>query len=76
MADHVQGPLQFSCLGDSALFYPADVIHDLLAHLAERMIALNRHKQQHIDAFHLDLEGVTDANTYAKLQKGKQGRTL
>ena len=63
-------------MGDSALFYPADVIHDLLAHLAERMIALNRHKQQRIDAFYLDLEGVTDANTYAKLQKGKQGRTL
>ncbi len=55
---------------------PSDVIHDLLAHLAERMIALNREKQQRIDAFYLDLEGVTDADTYASLQKGKQGRTL
>ena len=55
---------------------PTDVIHDLLAHLAERMIDLNRQKQQRIDAFYLDLEGVTDADTYAKLQKGKQGRTL
>ncbi len=55
---------------------PPDVIHDLLAHLAERMIALNRQKQQRVDAFTLDLEGVTDAVTFAKLQKGKQGRTL
>jgi hypothetical protein len=55
---------------------PADVVHDLLAHLAERMMALNRDKQQRVDAFYLDLEGVTDADTFAKLQKGKQGRTL
>ena len=55
---------------------PTDIIHDLLAHLAERMIALNRDKQQRSDNFYLDLEGVTDADAYAKLQKGKQGRTL
>jgi hypothetical protein len=61
---------------DETTGLPTDVIHDLLAHLAERMIALNREKQQRIDAFYLDLEGVTDADTYAKLQKGKQGRTL
>ena len=56
--------------------YPPDVIHDLLAHLAEQMIALNRRKQQRVADFTLDLEGVTDADTFAKLQKGKQGRTL
>jgi hypothetical protein len=54
----------------------ADVIHDLLAHLAEQMIALNQQKQQHVSDFYLDLEGITDADTFAKLQKGKQGRTL
>ncbi len=55
---------------------PTDVIHDLLAHLAEQMIALNRQKQQRVATFTLDLEGVTDAATFARLQKGKQGRTL
>ena len=54
----------------------ADVIHDLLAHLAEQMITLNKQKQQRVSDFYLDLEGITDADTFARLQKGKQGRTL
>jgi hypothetical protein len=54
----------------------SDVIHDLLAYLAEQMTALHRQKQQRVEDFTLDLEGVTDPDTFAKLQKGKQGRTL
>ncbi len=55
----------------------ADVIHDLLAHLAEQMIELNKRKQAVVEAFWLDLEGVTDAGTFAALRhKGKQERTL
>jgi hypothetical protein len=54
----------------------ADVVHDLLAHLAGEMIALHEKKQARTESFWLDLEGVTDADTFAKLQKGKQGRTL
>ncbi len=55
---------------------PHDVVHDLLAHLAEQMMALNQQKQQPVSDFYLDLEGLTDADTFTKLQKGKQGRTL
>jgi hypothetical protein len=54
----------------------ADVIHDLLAHLAGEMIDLHKKKQERTEAFWLDLEGVTDADAFAKLQKGKQERTL
>ncbi len=54
----------------------ADVIHDLLAYLAQQMATLNEQKQQCMDDFTLDLEGITDADTFAKLQKGKQERTL
>ncbi|NBD35281.1 MAG: hypothetical protein GVY30_04700, partial [Chloroflexi bacterium] len=74
--DTLQQPASSNQLLAFTADQPTDVIHDLLAHLAERMIALNRQKQQRIDDFYLDLEGVTDADTYAKLQKGKQGRTL
>jgi len=55
----------------------ADVIHDLLAHLAEQMIEMNKRKQALVEAFWLDLEGVTDADTFPTLRhKGKQERTL
>jgi hypothetical protein len=47
----------------------SDVVHDLLAHLAERMIAMNEEKQGRIEAFWLDLEGVTDADTYEALSE-------
>jgi hypothetical protein len=47
----------------------SDVVHDLLAYLAERMMALNRQKQQRIDIFMLDLEGVTDAETFEALSE-------
>jgi hypothetical protein len=55
----------------------ADVVHDLLAHLAERMIAMHKEKQGRVEAFWLDLEGVTDADTFEDLQEhGKWERTL
>jgi len=55
----------------------ADVVHDLLAHLAERMIAMHKEKQSRVEAFWLDLEGVTDAETFETLRhKGKWERTL
>jgi hypothetical protein len=47
----------------------ADVIHDLLAHLAERMIAMHEQKQERVEAFWLDLEGVTDADTFEALSE-------
>jgi hypothetical protein len=47
----------------------ADVVHDVLAYLAERMMALKRQEQQQIDAFMLDLEGVTDAETFEALSE-------
>ncbi len=54
----------------------SDVVHDFLAFLAEQMIEMNRAKRTQIGRFWTDLEGVTDANTFAKLQKGKQERSL
>ena len=55
----------------------ADVIHDLLAHLAERMIAMHERKQERVEAFWLDLEGVTDADAFEDLSEhGKWGRSL
>ena len=55
----------------------ADVVHDLLAHLAGQMIAMHKQKQSHVEAFWLDLEGVTDAETFETLRhKGKWERTL
>jgi hypothetical protein len=47
----------------------ADVIYDLLAHLAERMIAMHQQKQERVEAFWLDLEGVTDADTFEALSE-------
>ena len=55
----------------------ADVVHDLLAHLAERMIAMHQERQERIEAFWLDLEGVTDAGTFDDLKEhGKWESTL
>jgi type I restriction-modification system DNA methylase subunit len=55
----------------------ADVVHDLLAHLAERMIALHAAKQDQVEAFWLDLEGVTDAETFEALKEhGKWASSL
>jgi hypothetical protein len=45
----------------------ADVVHDLLAHLAERLIAMHKEKQARVEAFWLDLEGVTGAAICALL---------
>ena len=47
----------------------ADVVHDLLAHLAERMIAMNQERQERVEAFWLDLEGVTDPDTFEDLRE-------
>jgi hypothetical protein len=47
----------------------ADVVHDVLAYLAERMMMLKRQEQQQIAAFNLDLEGVTDAETFEALRE-------
>ncbi len=55
----------------------ADVIHDLLAHLAERMIEMNKQKRTRTETFWLDMEGVTDAETFGALHNhGKWERTL
>ncbi len=55
----------------------SDVIHDLLVYLAEWMIEMNKQKQAAVEAFWLDLEGVTEAAAFEILRnKGKQERTL
>ena len=55
----------------------SDVVHDLLVHLAEQMIEMNKEKQSCVEAFWLDLEGVTDEKTFEKLRhRGKWERTL
>jgi hypothetical protein len=55
----------------------ADVVHDVLAHLAERMIAMHKERQTRVEAFWLDLEGVTEAETFADLkERGKWERML
>lgn len=55
----------------------ADVVHDILAFLAEQMIALNQEKQTLVGRFWTDLEGVTDAAAFPKLRhKGKQAASL
>ena len=55
----------------------SDVVHDLLAHLAERMIEMHKEKQERVEGFWLDLEGVTDAETFDVLRnKGKWESSL
>ncbi|WP_420645128.1 Eco57I restriction-modification methylase domain-containing protein [Candidatus Leptofilum sp.] len=54
-----------------------DTLHDLLAHLAEQMITLNQQKQAALEAFWLDLEGVTDPKPFETLRhKGKWEQSL
>ena len=43
------------------------LVHDLLAHLAGRMIETHREKQERVGALWLDLEGVADAETFEVL---------
>jgi hypothetical protein len=55
----------------------SDVVHDLLAHLAERMITMHEEKQERVEAFWLDLEGVTDTETFDVLRnRGKWESSL
>jgi len=55
----------------------ADVIHDLLAHLAEQMIAMNKQKRAAVEAFWLDIEGMVEGAAFETLRhKGKQECTL
>jgi hypothetical protein len=54
----------------------SDVVHDFLAFLAEQMTEMNKSKHEQIKRFWTDLEGITDADTFAKLQKGKQEKSL
>ena len=63
--------------GSEAVGPQSDVAHDLLAHLAKRMMEMNQEKQEHVEAFWLDLEGVTDAETLDALRsKGKWESSL
>jgi hypothetical protein len=54
----------------------SDVVHDFLSFLAEQMTTMNKSKCEQIKRFWTDLEGITDADTFAKLQKGKQEKGL
>jgi type I restriction-modification system DNA methylase subunit len=55
----------------------ADVIHDLLAYLAEQMMEMNKRKHAAVEAFWLDLEGVINTATFETLRnRGKQEATL
>lgn len=54
----------------------SDIVHDLLVYLAERMIELNKDKRETTERFWTDLEGVTDSETFKKLRRGKQEKTL
>jgi hypothetical protein len=55
----------------------SDVVHDLLAHLAEQMMSQNQVKQRITKAFWLDLEGLTEQTIFEILcNKGKWEQTL
>ncbi|MDD2666607.1 MAG: N-6 DNA methylase [Methanocellales archaeon] len=54
----------------------SDVVHDILAFLAEQMIKMGKEKQNLTQKFWTDLEGVVEEETFAKLQKGKQLSSL
>ncbi|OQY43283.1 MAG: hypothetical protein B6242_14950 [Anaerolineaceae bacterium 4572_78] len=54
-----------------------DVIHDMLAYLAEQMMTLNKEKQQIAENFWLDMEGMVNESTFKVLRnKGKRKSTL
>lgn len=46
-----------------------DVVHDLLAHLAERMIEMHKEKQEHQRTFRLDLGGYLDEKQMKRLNR-------
>jgi hypothetical protein len=55
----------------------SDVIHDLLAHLAEQMIEMHKEKQQRVAAFWKDLEAGTSPDIFEALcGSGKWEATL
>jgi hypothetical protein len=55
----------------------SDVVHDLLAYLAEQMIAMHKEKQARVDAFWQELEAATDPATFETLRtKGKWEQSL
>lgn len=47
----------------------SDVVHDLLARLAERMIAMHKEKQEYQRLFRLDLAGYLDERQMGKLHR-------
>jgi len=47
----------------------SDVVHDLLAFLAEQMIAMHKQKQTHLRAFRLDLAGYLDEKQLGKINR-------
>jgi hypothetical protein len=63
--------------GDFRAFQPdatgaeehSDVVHDLLAHLAEQMMIMHKQKQERVAAFWDALERVTDADTFEDLSE-------
>jgi hypothetical protein len=55
----------------------SDVVHDLLAHLAEQMIEMNKQKQAHIEAFWADLAEVAEPDDFEELRnRGKWEQSL
>jgi len=71
--------------GDFLAFQPdatgaeekSDIVHDLLAHLAEQMMMMHKQKQERVAAFWADLETATDASIFDTLRnKGKWEQSL
>jgi hypothetical protein len=53
------------------------VVHNLLAYLAERMIAMHEEKQERVEAFWAELAAAVDPDLFETLRnKGKWERTL
>jgi len=46
-----------------------DVVHDVLARLAEQMIAMHKEKQGHQQSFRMDLAGYLDENQLCKINR-------
>jgi hypothetical protein len=47
----------------------SDVVHDLLAYLAQQMFQMNKEKQEYLRAYRLDLAGYLDERQLAKLSR-------
>ena len=63
--------------GASGAEEKSDVVHDLLAHLAEQMIAMNKTKQARVESFWDDLESVTAPDDFDELRnRGKWEQSL